>query len=74
MGNGFSYVRTSNNVFVDCAIPFKLNDWLLESWGEANYPTYLAAWKAAFNATKARGMLGTFYERYACLLACLLGW
>lgn len=54
MGNGFSYVKTSNNIFVDCTIPFKLNDWFLESWGAPNYATYLAAWHTQFNQTKVR--------------------
>ena len=34
------------------------------SWGAANAVKYVAAWKHAFNATAAAGMLDTFLERY----------
>jgi len=64
MGNGFSYITTSNNIYVDCPTPFKLGDWLRESWGVANYPHYVSTWKAEFYKTEAAGMLDTFYERY----------
>ena len=64
MGNGFSYINTTNNIYVDCARPFFYNDWLKMSWGAAQAAKYVAAWKQAFNTTEASGMLDTFYERY----------
>ena len=64
MGNGFSYINTTNNIYVDCASPFLYSDWLKLSWGEALVPRYVAAWKQAFNATAEAGMLDIFYARY----------
>ena len=64
MGNGFSYINTSNNIYVDCARPFFYNDWLKMSWGASEAAKYVEAWRQAFNSTTAAGMLDTFYERY----------
>lgn len=64
MGNGFSDVVATNNIFVDCTIPFELNDWFLESWGAGNFPAYSASWKFDFDTTAELGMLQTFMERY----------
>lgn len=69
MGNGFSYINATNNIYVDCARPYFYNDWLKMSWGAAEAPMYLAAWKKAFNVTAAAGMLDTFYARYPELRA-----
>lgn len=63
-GNGYSYVNATNNIFVDCTNPFKLNDWFLESWGAANYPVFLARWHTLFDEANASGHLALYEDRY----------
>lgn len=62
MGNGFSHVHTSNNVFFNIKVPYRLSNWLAW-WGSSRLGEFQAAWNAAY-ASAPEAQLQLVNTRY----------